>query len=253
MHWWINKKNTNFKQHIARAVYCLPILFVAWCLLITADRIFYHNQVPLPCCTHHDFTFNTHDAASIVNSLILGLRFNTKTGFTRYGDLHDRLIFIMGIPILVRQHLYIETAPWRLINDWTWYIHDDAIKWKHFVRYWPFVRGIHWSPVDSPHKRPVTQSFDIFFHVRLNKRFSKQSKCWWFETQWRSLWRHCNGVISKSLIPHPTFGICRSKSILCVTILVLYHQPSHCHSFRNLVPVDIIYRCPISKRVSWLD
>ena len=24
-------------------------------------------------------------------------------------------------------------------------IHDDVIKWKHFPRYWPFVRGIHWS------------------------------------------------------------------------------------------------------------
>ena len=21
--------------------------------------------------------------------------------------------------------------------------HDDVIKWKHFPRYWPFVRGIH--------------------------------------------------------------------------------------------------------------
>ena len=30
--------------------------------------------------------------------------------------------------------------------------HDDVIKWKHFTRYWPFVRGIHWSPVNSPHK-----------------------------------------------------------------------------------------------------
>ena len=25
--------------------------------------------------------------------------------------------------------------------------HDDVIKWKHFPRYWPFVRGIHrWIP-----------------------------------------------------------------------------------------------------------
>ena len=32
-----------------------------------------------------------------------------------------------------------------------WY-HDDVIQWKHFLRYWPFVRGIHRSPVDSPHK-----------------------------------------------------------------------------------------------------
>ena len=30
--------------------------------------------------------------------------------------------------------------------------HDDVIKWKHFPRYWPFVRGIHRSTVDSPHK-----------------------------------------------------------------------------------------------------
>ena len=29
---------------------------------------------------------------------------------------------------------------------------DDVIKWKHFPRYWPFVRGIHRSPVTSPHK-----------------------------------------------------------------------------------------------------
>ena len=30
--------------------------------------------------------------------------------------------------------------------------HADVIKWKHFARYWPFVRGIHRSPVNSPHK-----------------------------------------------------------------------------------------------------
>ena len=31
-------------------------------------------------------------------------------------------------------------------------VHDDVIKWKHFPRYWPFVRRIHRSPVNSPHK-----------------------------------------------------------------------------------------------------
>ena len=30
--------------------------------------------------------------------------------------------------------------------------HNDVIKWKKLPRYWPFVRGIHRSPVDSPHK-----------------------------------------------------------------------------------------------------
>ena len=31
-------------------------------------------------------------------------------------------------------------------------VHDDFIKWKHFLCYWPFVWGINWSPVNSPHK-----------------------------------------------------------------------------------------------------
>ena len=31
-------------------------------------------------------------------------------------------------------------------------VHDDVIKGKHFPCYWPFVRGIHRSPVNSPHK-----------------------------------------------------------------------------------------------------
>ena len=30
--------------------------------------------------------------------------------------------------------------------------YDDVIKWKKFPRYWPFMRGIHRSPVDSPYK-----------------------------------------------------------------------------------------------------
>ena len=33
-----------------------------------------------------------------------------------------------------------------------WLLHGDFIKWKHFLCYWPFMRGIHWSPVNSPHK-----------------------------------------------------------------------------------------------------
>ena len=31
-------------------------------------------------------------------------------------------------------------------------MHDDVIKWKHLPRYWPYMRGIHRSPVNSPHK-----------------------------------------------------------------------------------------------------
>ena len=31
-------------------------------------------------------------------------------------------------------------------------VHNDVIKWIHFPRYWPFVRGIQRLPVNSPHK-----------------------------------------------------------------------------------------------------
>ena len=31
-------------------------------------------------------------------------------------------------------------------------LHNDVIKWKKIPRYWPFVRGIHRSTVNSPHK-----------------------------------------------------------------------------------------------------
>ena len=33
--------------------------------------------------------------------------------------------------------------------------HDDIIKWKHFPRFWPFVRGSHWSPVRGIHRSPL--------------------------------------------------------------------------------------------------
>ena len=31
-------------------------------------------------------------------------------------------------------------------------VHGDVIKWKHFPHNWPFVQGIHRSPVNSQHK-----------------------------------------------------------------------------------------------------
>ena len=50
-----------------------------------------------------------------------------------------------------------------------------------------------------PLQRPVTWSFDVFFDVRMNKRLSKQSRCRWFKTPWRSLLRHCNDAPAVSL------------------------------------------------------
>ena len=43
------------------------------------------------------------------------------------------------------------------------YYYDDVIKWKRFPRYRPFVRGIHWLPVNSPHK--VQWRGDLMFSL----------------------------------------------------------------------------------------
>ena len=48
------------------------------------------------------------------------------------------------------------------------------------------------GPGEFPTQRPVTRSFDVFFDLRLNKRLSKHSCGWWFETLSWSLWRHHN-------------------------------------------------------------
>ena len=48
-------------------------------------------------------------------------------------------------------------------------------------------------PGEFPSQRPVTQIFDVFFDLHLNKRLSKKSRRWWFETPSRQLRRHCNG------------------------------------------------------------
>ena len=45
---------------------------------------------------------------------------------------------------------------------------------------------------EFPSQRPVTQSFDAFFDLRLNKSLGKQSWGLWFEISSNSLWRHCN-------------------------------------------------------------
>ena len=55
--------------------------------------------------------------------------------------------------------------------------------WRHdiemFRHYWPFVRGIHLSPGDSPHKGPEMWSFNIPSNVCLNKLLNKQSRGNW--------------------------------------------------------------------------
>ena len=74
--------------------------------------------------------------------------------------------------------------------------HDDVIKWNHSPRYWPFVRGIHRGPVNSPHKGQWLGAF-MFSLI-----------CAWITVEqtivrlviWDAiapLWRHCNAMFGR--------------------------------------------------------
>ena len=65
--------------------------------------------------------------------------------YTAWFLLENRPIDQCMTPVIETAWLYLMSKPLPMI-------HDDVIKWKHFPRYWPFVRGIHRSPVNSPHK-----------------------------------------------------------------------------------------------------
>ena len=64
--------------------------------------------------------------------------------------------------------------------------------WRHQMETFSALLALCAVPGEFPAQRPVTLSFDVFFDLRLNKRLSKESWGWWFETQSGSLWRHCN-------------------------------------------------------------
>ena len=63
--------------------------------------------------------------------------------------------------------------------------------WKHFSSYWPFVQGIHWSPVNSPHKvQWCGATMFSLICIWTSSWVNNRDAC--FETLSRSLWRHCN-------------------------------------------------------------
>ena len=95
---------------------------------------------------------------------------------------------------------------------------DHPTWWRHqmeaFSALLALCAGNSPVPGEFPAQRPVTRSFDAFFYLRLNKRLSKQSWGWWFETLLRPLWRHRNGLII--LVELPT-----SQSVITLGIVWL--------------------------------
>ena len=93
----------------------------------------------------------------------------------------------LGLNVLMMtspyRNIFHVTGPlsYRIRNLWQVSPHFHGISWwRHqmetFTALLALCSGnLPFSPVNFPHKRPVTRSFDVFFEFRLNKRLSKQS------------------------------------------------------------------------------
>ena len=75
---------------------------------------------------------------------------------------------------------------------------DGLAWWRHLVEIFSALLAICAgnSPVTGEFlaQSPMTRSFGVFFDLHLNKRLSKQSWGWWFQTPLRPLWSHCNMI-----------------------------------------------------------
>ena len=113
----------------------------------------------LSCCTlitggPDDFTLICMDLplsnlCLTVLEIIWWLRVNNEQ--------HQLLVYLSEIRTIFfltkeRETMKIHSMSWTSPVPSMYDIYDDVIKWKHFPRYWPSVKGIHRSLVDPPHK-----------------------------------------------------------------------------------------------------
>ena len=91
-------------------------------------------------------------------------------------------------------------------------------------------------PGEFPSQRPVTRRFDIFFHLCLNKRLSKQSWGWWFETPSWSLWRHCNAMAWREATWTLYNGVTRGQCVNFITLSAISQSKLTCIRSWNCPP-----------------
>ena len=89
--------------------------------------------------------------------------------------------------------------------------HDDVIKWKHFPRHWPFVRGIHRSPVNSSHKGQWRGALMFsLICVWIND---------WVNSRGAGDLSHCNAQpklsLTRELLMPIALGTCRIRTWIC--------------------------------------
>ena len=128
-------------------------------------------------------------------------------------------------------------------------LHDDVIKQETFFALLALCAGN--SPVHGEFtaQRPVTWSFGVFFDLRPNKRWSKQSWGCWLETPSRSLWRHCNVFhcpecthyfVLLCFVVATSFMVSAISGFACYLYLPIFRVTSHSYGW-EIVVMQLIF------------
>ena len=113
-----------------------------------------------------------------------------------------------------------------LFSSHAW--HDDVITWKQFLRYWPFLRGIHWSPVNFPHKGQWCRSLMSSF-------ISAGINCWVNNHEAGDLWGN-----------HAHYDV----TIMETTYSLHWHH-NEWDGISNLQHLDCLLNCLFRSRSKW--
>ena len=110
----------------------------------------------------------------------------------------------------------IYNATYVLISNASLLIGDEhyyAIRWKHFPRYWPFVRGIHRSPANSPHKgqRRGASMFSLIC-ARINSWVNNGEA-----GDLRSHRAHCDVMVMAKIEVHISSTVACMTKVICIT------------------------------------
>ena len=141
--------------------------------------------------THHAIMTSLLRQNDVILKMTSFWRYNdvTITSCVQWGATACRYNALWSIPIGSQSCTCMSSS-----------IHDDVIKWKHFPRYWPFVRGIHRSPVNSPHKGQwrgalMFSLICVWINAWVNNREAGDLRR--YHTP---LWRHRNDLISSAMM-----------------------------------------------------
>ena len=114
--------------------------------------------------------------------------------------IHKKIIFILTWPIFFPFYIALTTflnCEAKLIAKWQQFIGVRHMPWwlhqmEFFQRYWPLLRGIHRSPVDSPQKGQWRGALMLSLICAWINDWANNGDVAEFKTSWRYLWRHCN-------------------------------------------------------------